>query len=242
MPCQEISNHCLNPSINKELTASYRSTFWLLKSFPSIKLKSVSSFYELVLTHDKGQGWVLDLHDHPYCICTFSQGAQWTANGVWADSHLRAIDSSHWNHMDDIRVSFHRSALQVLEDSDHLLHPSFYFQSFFVSYMTLSKLPCLSSFFPLAVAFIRWLWPLFVCCDLYSSWLLFLDLTTDARSYGKIIIDTGTLYWILLCTRYFIHLLIYSLHQPYDMKIIISPVLQMRKLKHRLKNFQRTHN
>ena len=81
---------------------------------------------------------------------------------VWADSHLRAIDSSHWNRTDDIRVSFHRSALQVLEDSNHLLHPSFYFQSFFVSYMTLSKLPSLSSFFPLAVAFIHWLWPLFL--------------------------------------------------------------------------------
>ena len=154
MPCQEISNHCLNPSINKELTASYRNTFWLLKSFPCVTLKSVSSFCELVLTHDKGQGWVLDLHDHPYHICAFSQGAQWTANCVWTDSHLRATDSSHWNRTDDIRVSFHRSGLQVLEDSDHLLSPSFYLQSFFVSYTTLSKLPSLFSFSPLAVAFI----------------------------------------------------------------------------------------
>lgn len=61
------------------------SDYW--KAFPSLEWKSVSSFYQLVLTHDKGQGGVNDCHDLLCHFWNFYQGAQWTrpqTGGKWS--------------------------------------------------------------------------------------------------------------------------------------------------------------
>lgn len=69
MPPPSLTRRSLTP-------VDTHSDYW--KAFPSLECKSVSSFYHLVLTHDKGQGGVSDRHD-PLChFWNFYQGAQWT--------------------------------------------------------------------------------------------------------------------------------------------------------------------
>lgn len=65
------------------------SDYW--EVFISLEWKSVSSFYQLVLTHDKGQG----SHDPPCHVGISSKELSGQGRCVWKGGHLRALDNSH---------------------------------------------------------------------------------------------------------------------------------------------------
>lgn len=130
------------------------SDYW--RVFPSLEWKSISSFYQLVLSHGQGQDRVKDCLDSPCHVWNFSQGAQWTRPDCeWENGHVRAVDNSHWGHMEETRVPYHGSALCVLEDRYHFPPPRFLFSRLL--------------FFSHDVVWTVFIWFLSIGCGLYSS-------------------------------------------------------------------------